>query len=496
MNKPNIASNIFLTMLFLLINNSIFSEDSQRNEMLSQLPPDQRNSIMEKMDEASKLSDEIDEAFENPNTLIERPEIKDVDTDCKNCIFGYDFFKFSPSTFAPTDNISIASDYVLGPGDKLQINFYGNESDSYEGYLTREGVFNTSLLGPINLLGLTFSDAKDLISDITETTLIGTKSFLTLTELRSISVYLLGQAYKPGKYTMSGLSTVSNALFISGGVNKEGSLRRIEVKRSNKTISQYDFYDFLLKGSLTSDVRLQDGDIIFIPFIENRVKLGGSFKKPSVYEFLEGENFNDLLQFAGGLKADVLNPVIEISSIDRVQAKRKLSYLNLSENYEDFLIQDGDLINVSSTSGLEAETIIISGQVKYPGEYAIQSGDTILDILSRAGGYTEDSYVEGSIYLRESVAKEQKKGFDRTADELERTLVNIVSAGDIGNLTEYSFAPINTLIDRLRDMDPPGRQVVDLEYLSLKKDPYKNFEVQDGDTLFYSRKTKFDIYFR
>jgi protein involved in polysaccharide export with SLBB domain len=334
-------------------------------------------------------------------------------------------------------------------------------------------------LGPINLLGLSFSEAKDLIEKKVEAELIGTKAFLSLQELRSISVYLLGQAYKPGKYTMSGLSTVTNALFISGGVNKEGSLRNIKIKRGDKVIKKFDFYD-LLNGSLKSDERLQDGDVVFIPFIENRVKLGGSFKRPHIYEFIPGETVKDAVKLAGGLKSDVLDAKLEISSVNKDLYERSLSYANVNSNLK---LRDRDSINVNSTSGIKVQTIKISGEVVNPGEFSIQKGDTILSIIERAGGYTEDSFPEGGVYLRKSIAEQQKEGFKRTADELEKTLVNIVSAGDVMELTEFAFAPITNLIEKLRSIEPVGRQVADLTWLSLKTDPYKNFKVRNGDQL-------------
>ena len=118
-------------------------------------------------------------------------------------------------------------------------------------------------------------------------------------------MYVLGEAYKPGLYTMSGLSSISNALFVSGGVNEQGSLRNIQLKRNGEIIGTYDFYDFLLKGQINKNLRLQDGDIIFIPFIQNKVRSGGAFKRPYIYEFLEGETIYDAVQLAGGYSSDV-----------------------------------------------------------------------------------------------------------------------------------------------------------------------------------------------
>ena len=305
-------------------------------KMIETLPPDQRGSILEKMKMSQDIKKEIDDAFEKPNVLIKRPEKNEKlskEDECLECIYGYDFFEFSPSTFAPTDSIAISSSYVLGPGDMLEVNLYGNQEVKKEAYISREGEIFIPLLGPVNLIGLTFEEANALLQKKVKAELIGTEISVSLKELRSISIYLLGEAYKPGQYLMSGLSTVTNALFVAGGVNKNGSLRNIQIKRNNKVISTYDFYDFLLNGSIGTEVNLQDGDVIFIPFIEKRVKVGGAFKRPYIYEFREGETVSDAIKFAGGVTSQVLpTSSVELNSVDPDLFIRKLYYISLGSN--------------------------------------------------------------------------------------------------------------------------------------------------------------------
>ena len=157
--------------------------------------------------------------------------------------------------------------------------------DSITGFIQRDGTFNLPLLGPVNLVGFTFTEAqehlkkriKEELDEMSIAGSIGTEISINLNRLRSITVYVLGEAYKPGSYTLSALSTITNTLFLSGGVNKSGSLRNIQIKREGKLVNTYDLYDLLLRGDTTTDIRLQDGDTIFIPFIENKVTLGGVF---------------------------------------------------------------------------------------------------------------------------------------------------------------------------------------------------------------------------
>ena len=383
-----------------------------QKEMLEELPADQRNSLLEKMTKAETLNKEIEEVFEEESSLIKRKEYENLEEDevsCEECIYGYSFFKYSPSTFAPVSNIPVSSNYILGPGDKLVVSYFGNENNEEEIYISREGNISLPMLGPINLIGLTFEDANTYIKNKVRNELIGTDVSVSLKELRSINVYLLGEAYNPGQFTLSALSTVTNALFVAGGVNENGSLRNIQIRRGKQIIANYDFYDFLLKGSLSSDVKLQDGDIIFIPFIENKIKVGGFFKRPGFYEFLEGETLADAVQLAGGFQLDVMPDInLEISSIDKITSSRELFYIEQNSIELKRPLKNGDQINIASSQKTITGTIKLSGEIMNPGEYTIQKGDTVLDIINRAGGYTDESYTQGAVFLRKAVAEQQK----------------------------------------------------------------------------------------
>ena len=464
---------------------------AEQQLLLEKLPPDQRSNIMQKMNSASSLQSEIEEAFEEGSSLALKPELddlKDSENYCPECIYGFNFFQYSPTTFAPVDNSPVTPDYVLGPGDKLIVNFYGSQERRVEVVVSREGKIVLPFVGPVNFLGMTYEEASTFLSKKVETELIGTNVDMSLSELRSIGIYILGEAYKPGRYVISGLSSVSNALFVAGGVNERGSLRNIEIKRNNTVISTYDFYNFLLKGSLESDVILQDGDVIFVPFIENSVTLGGAFKRPYRYEIIEGETVKDAINLAGGYNSDVQDSQnLELSSIDLKSAKRTLSYLDSSQDLARKL-NDGDVINISSVSGLMPQTISLEGEFKNPGVYSIQPGDNILDIINRAGGYTDEAYFQGAVFLRQEVADSQKKAFDRAADQLENTIVDIITKDTIDQITEFTLLPVSNLISRLRDEEPLGRLVVNLDILAMKSNPIINFKVKKDDQLYVPKR--------
>ena len=483
MKKIHLSSILF----FLSLN--LFSADltEMQEKMLEGLPPDQKASLMSKMETANDLEDEIDETIKDEKTLIERPNLTREDLEiqkCEDCIYGYDFFRFSPSTFAPANKIPATDGYILGPGDELDIRVFGSQNIKIKAQITRDGTFNIPKIGPIFLSGLSYAEAKESVNEFIKRQISGVETSLNLTELRSMSVFLLGQAYLPGAYTLSALSTITNALFVSGGVNEQGSLREIQIKRNGELIQTYDFYEFLLTGNTKTDVRLQDGDVIFIPFIKNTVTLGGFFKKPYLYEFLEGETVNDIINLAGGFDRTVpSSAIVEIDTYSFKENKRSLKRVSLDSPDLNTNLTNGDRINVNSSSSSISQSMVISGEVKFPGEYSIFPGDTLLEIITRAGGYTEASYSEGAIFLRKEVAEIEKKGFERAANSLEENLISIISSGDISFSSEFSLAPVTSLIKRLREHQPVGRQVVEVDLLTLKTDPLKNLEVRDGDKL-------------
>jgi polysaccharide biosynthesis/export protein len=179
--------------------------------------------------------------------------------------FGYDLFEGVPSTFAPVSDIQVPNDYLVGPGDTLNIQLYGSEPATYSLTVQRDGRVNFPKLGPVMVSGLTFTEVRSTLEDRVQQQLIGSHISVAMGDLRSIRVFVLGEAEKPGSYTVSGLSTMTNALFVSGGVKKIGSLRNIELKRDGRLVTVLDLYDLLLHGDTSHDQHLMPGDVIFIP---------------------------------------------------------------------------------------------------------------------------------------------------------------------------------------------------------------------------------------
>jgi len=437
--------------------------------------------------EELKLGQEIVKSEETYKE-IQTSTIKDAEEEkCLDCIFGYEFFRSTPTTFALSSNVPVSPDYVLGPGDKLIVELYGNNSNKIDAFISRTGTFNLPLIGPVVLAGLTLSKAEETVRAKVKNELIGTEVFITLSEMRSINVYVVGAAYKPGTYTVSSMASLTNIIFASGGPNKEGSLRNIQVKRKGITLSNYDFYDLILKGDTSKDIRLQEGDTVFFPLITNTFRIDGAVQRPGIYEFKEGENVSSVFEYSGLTNRGNLK--VEYSRYDSLNDRRNVKiYSNFDDlTLQNMLIKDGDSVNVISSTNIEPSNVLVAGEFLYPGYYDISSGETILEIIEKAGGLTEEAYPEGSVFTRQSVKDQQKASYLQNADNLERSLIDAISGG--AQIDGEAYLAISEFIERLRDIEPAGRQVVSVDSYSLRADPKFNFTLQDGDTLFVPKRS-------
>ena len=215
--------------------------------------------------------------------------------------FGYSLFdREAGITFEPAVDLPAPTQYVLGPGDNLEVQLFGNENSEYFLESSREGTLNLPAIGPIVIGGLTFAEGRTVISERVAEQMIGVRVSVTLGELRSIRIFVLGDVERPGSYAVGGLSTMTNALFQSGGVKTIGSLRSIELKRGGETISTLDLYYLLLRGDTSGDARLEPGDVIFVPPVGDTVSIGGEVRRPAIYEILGGETIADAIQASGG----------------------------------------------------------------------------------------------------------------------------------------------------------------------------------------------------
>ena len=298
--------------------------------------------------------------------------------------YGYELFAGEPTTFMPSENAAVPDTYIVGPGDQLKINFYGKESDSFEVIVDREGRISIPDLNPVEVAGLTFAEIKELVKVKVEQEVIGVKAFVSLGQLRSMRILVLGEAYKPGSYSVSSLTTVSHALFVSGGVSDIASLRNIQVKRAGNVVANFDLYDLLINGDSSNDIVLKSGDAVFIPSVGAQVRVEGAVKRPAIFELKKGESAKQLLAMAGGLKPNAYakSAIVERFNFDR---KEVLS-VDFSKSQINYIPQDGDRIRFNSVSSQYQNSVSLIGAVARPGNYQWHQGKRISDVLKSVRG--------------------------------------------------------------------------------------------------------------
>lgn len=295
--------------------------------------------------------------------------------------FGLKLFNSEVSTFAPVTNVPVPDSYILGPDDSLELQLFGKENTSYELTVNRDGSISLPEIGTVNVSGMRFNQARELIIERVQNAKIGVKAAVTMGQLRTINIIIAGEAKQPGAYAVSALTTVTQALFVAGGVSDIGSLRHIKVNRSGKTLTNVDLYELLLKGNAITDVNLQHGDVVFVQPVKALVEVRGEVQRPAIYELKGNETLADVLQMAGGSKAGAYprNAVLQRFNKDNM---RDLLSLNLTSSADAATpAKNGDVLTIAATSPRVENSITVAGAVIRPGQFAWQPGLKVADVL-------------------------------------------------------------------------------------------------------------------
>lgn len=295
--------------------------------------------------------------------------------------FGYELFTGVPTTFAPATDIPMDADYIVGPGDTVQIQLFGKEPAQYNLVITREGILQFPEIGPISVAGLTFREMKQVLKARIEEQMLGEKANITMGRLRSVRVFILGDVNQPGSYTVSALSTMTNALFVSGGIRPIGSLRDIQLKRRGKVVSRMDLYDLLLRGDTSGDARLQPGDVIFVPPVGPSVGLAGEVRRPAIYELRKERTVEQMLSLAGGLLPTAYP---QASQIERISQRGERTLIDVDISQKAGLrasVRAGDVLRVYSILEKMEDIVLLSGHVQRPGGYQWHQGMRITDLI-------------------------------------------------------------------------------------------------------------------
>jgi len=295
-------------------------------------------------------------------------------------LFGQSLFTQAPTTFAPVDLMQVPNDYVIGPGDELQIKIWGQVEANLRVVVDRSGQVYIPRVGQVAVAGIHYGDLENSLR--TEISKVFKNFNLTVNmgRLRTIQVFVVGDARYPGTYTISSLSSLVNAIFASGGPAPQGSLRHIQVRRNGAIISDFDFYDLLIKGDKSKDVRLESGDVLYIPHVGPLVAMSGSVNTPGIYEVKDNSTLNDLIEIAGDLSTVADTNKITIDRFVEHHARQTLEFPYDAQSRAEPL-KDGDIVRVFSIVPRFVDTVTLRGNVANPGRYQWKPGMRIRDLI-------------------------------------------------------------------------------------------------------------------
>ncbi len=400
---------------------------------------------------SSRLREEVAES-EADNHAVE-----DVDetTVVRKNIYGHDIFNTPGLTFEPNSNMATPKNYRLGPGDEVIIDIWGVSEDNIRQQISPDGRIMISQLGPVYLNGLTVDEANKQLKNIFAKKYAGVGSDtdinLTLGQIRSIQIDVLGEVRRPGTFRISPFSNAFHALYNAGGINDIGSVRNIDIYRNGKKISSVDIYDFLFKGKDVGNVRLQEGDVIIVPPYNELVHIEGNVKRPMFYELKNNESLSKLIEFAGGFTGDAYSDVVRVLRLNGLD--KELNTVDRTE-YASYPLKDGDVVSVGVVTDEFTNKVEIGGSVYRPGTYAI--GDnvkTLRQLIQTAEGLTDDAYLGRALMYREKPDRSLEvlsinlgDIMDGTAADIELRKNDIINIININAITERGGFTIQGLV--------------------------------------------------
>lgn len=326
--------------------------------------------------------------------------------DAANAIWGHSILRGNNLTFAPSANMPTPKNYTLGAGDEVIVDIYGVNQSTIRSTISPEGYIKIDVLGPVYLSGKTIAEANTYLKKRLSTIYNGlnkndeeeTDIQLSLGQIRSIQITIMGEVPSPGTFMVSSLATAYYAMHRAGGVTNNGSVRAIKVIRNNRTIATIDIYDFLLTGSRKNDIRLEEGDIIMVEPYKQVVKLSGYVKRPMNFELKDGETLKELLKYAGGFNLTAYTGSLTvIRKNEREYEVRTVA----DSDYGTFKLQDGDEIEVSKMEARFENRIAIRGAVMMPGIYELGDVKTVKQLIAKAGGLQPDAFTQRAMLHRE-----------------------------------------------------------------------------------------------
>ena len=386
-------------------------------------------------------------------------------------------------------NPLVPPDYLLGAGDVLVVTIWGSVDADLRLQVDRSGRISIPRVGPIMVSGVRYGDLPEVISRRVGQVFRNFQISVSLAQLRGLRVYVTGFASRPGPVSLSSLSTLAQALSRAGGPAAAGSYRNIQLRRGSTIVSQFDYYELLLKGDRRGDVLLQPEDVIHVAPVGQQVALIGSVNRPAIYELRQNETVADLLAMAGGFSAVADDQRLVLERIGGGDASRKQQLvINTSRGA---MLANGDVLRALNAAelrgpiGVQSKRVRVEGEITKPGEYVLRPDSTLADALREAGGLTADAYLYAAMFTRESVRVSQQVNYERALRDFETQIASAAatrradSPEQLSALQAASTAN-SRLLEQLRGLRPSGRIVLQL---ASTADTLPELVLEDGDRL-------------
>jgi protein involved in polysaccharide export with SLBB domain len=476
-------------LLSMIISVSLHAQDLDQ-DFLDSLPDDLKEDLIQKNESKEKKANETYRPYLYSSKLSQAEELlklKDrLEKDLLDLerrlateenltiseelrLYGADFFNTFQTSFMPINEPNPDSGYMLDVGDILQIQLVGKNDYIEDFLISSDGSINLPDIGKIIVAGLSLNDTSMLIKSKVNSAFISTEAFISLSEIRDVNILVTGNAQNPGIYTLTGNSNILHAISAAGGISEFGSLREINLIRDNIIIETLDVYDLLIEGQYNLNKRLRSGDVVFVEARKNIITIDGAINRPAKYEALDDQKLISIIEYANGINriADFENISLErlVDGLLKTIQVPNDSYFNAIN------VQDGDSIYIREYPYRQAK---ISGAVLKPGSYTMAAGETINNLIEKAGGYTENAYQFGAIYLNEDAKKVNELSKEILYQDF---LDNIIAASqqNIG----ADLTPVVKLTDELNKVEPNGRVVIDL----LNNLTIDLYNIKEGDEL-------------
>lgn len=454
--------------VLLLFSISLTVHTQEINEAyLDSLPVDMQQALLARIAEKEGNEEKVYRSIEASSDLKKK--------NIERGIFGASFFDTMQSSFMPTSEPSLDDNYILDSSDVLRIQLIG-QKDSIDSYqITRDGSINLPDIGKLYLSGLSLNQASKIIAAKVNQTYIGVEAYVSLKNIRDVSVLVSGNAYNPGVYTLNGNSNILHALHAAGGIDSYGSYRSIKLIRNDKVIETLDIYKILIDGKVNIDTRLRTGDIIFVEPRANVVMLEGAFKRSMKFELLDNQNLSDAIYYANGVSIDAdLSNIFLYRLLDGEIQDIEIKSISQFDNIK---VRDFDRVYVRNHSFRDVK---ISGAVLRPGSYKLVEGDTILDLIEKSGGYTKNAFPNGIMYFNDDAYKISQAAIKKLYQDFLDELFQLMQ---LSAQTELDVASLVGVGQEIRSVEPNGRIVLDI------MDDTNPVLLKNNDTIFVPEKT-------